>query len=37
MGKWLSSIELIADYNEIGMGQGGWREDQQYYTSFAGI
>ena len=26
-----------ADYRDIGMGQGGWREDQQYYANAGGI
>ena len=33
MVKWIRSIELVADYARIGMGQGGWREDQQYYAN----
>jgi DMSO/TMAO reductase YedYZ molybdopterin-dependent catalytic subunit len=37
MVKWIRSIELVADYARIGMGQGGWREDQQYYANAAGI
>jgi DMSO/TMAO reductase YedYZ molybdopterin-dependent catalytic subunit len=37
MVKWIGAIELIEDYGAIGMGMGGWREDQQYYTTSAGI
>ena len=31
MVKYLRSIELVADYTHIGQGQGGFREDFQYY------
>jgi len=31
MVKWLRSIELVDDYRKIGDGQGGYREDIQYY------
>jgi DMSO/TMAO reductase YedYZ molybdopterin-dependent catalytic subunit/thiosulfate reductase cytochrome b subunit len=37
MTKWIKGIELTAGYQQIGMGQGGWREDQQYYANAAGI
>jgi DMSO/TMAO reductase YedYZ molybdopterin-dependent catalytic subunit len=37
MVKWIRAIELVEDYALIGMGQGGWREDQQYYANAAGI
>jgi DMSO/TMAO reductase YedYZ molybdopterin-dependent catalytic subunit/thiosulfate reductase cytochrome b subunit len=37
MVKWIRAIELIEDPRSVGMGMGGWREDQQYYTTFAGI
>jgi thiosulfate reductase cytochrome b subunit len=37
MVKWIKSIELVRSYTEIGQGQGGWREDQHYYSSAAGI
>ena len=30
-------IEFIDDYAGIGAGQGGWREDHQYYSQEAGI
>ncbi|MGI8869178.1 MAG: molybdopterin-dependent oxidoreductase [Mycobacteriales bacterium] len=37
MVKWIKAIEFVADTADIGMGQGGWREDQQYYANAAGI
>jgi DMSO/TMAO reductase YedYZ molybdopterin-dependent catalytic subunit/thiosulfate reductase cytochrome b subunit len=37
MVKWIRAIDVVADYTQIGMGQGGWREDQQYYANAAGI
>jgi len=37
MVKWVRAIEFVADINAIGQGQGGWREDQQYYANAAGI
>ena len=37
MVKWVRSIELVRHYTDIGQGQGGWREDQQYYANAAGI
>jgi thiosulfate reductase cytochrome b subunit len=37
MVKWVRSIELVRSYTETGQGQGGWREDQQYYANAAGI
>ena len=37
MVKWIKAIELVADVDAIGQGQGGWREDQQYYANAAGI
>ncbi|MEO8851563.1 MAG: molybdopterin-dependent oxidoreductase, partial [Allobranchiibius sp.] len=37
MVKWVKAIELVADTDDIGQGQGGWREDQQYYSNAAGI
>lgn len=37
MVKWVRSIELVRTYTDIGQGQGGWREDQQYYANAAGI
>ncbi|GAC1367208.1 MAG: hypothetical protein NVS2B12_17010 [Ktedonobacteraceae bacterium] len=35
MVKYLRSIELVADYSHIGRGQGGYREDYQYYDKYA--
>jgi len=37
MVKWIKSIEFVEDYENIGMGQGGHREDHMYYESGAGI
>jgi DMSO/TMAO reductase YedYZ molybdopterin-dependent catalytic subunit/thiosulfate reductase cytochrome b subunit len=37
MVKWVKAIEFVDDYRDIGMGQGGWREDQQFYANAAGI
>lgn len=37
MVKWIAAIEFTDDIASIGMGQGGWREDQQYYANAAGI
>lgn len=37
MVKWIKAIEFIEDYADVGQGQGGWREDQQYYANGAGI
>jgi DMSO/TMAO reductase YedYZ molybdopterin-dependent catalytic subunit len=37
MVKWIKAIEFVEGYSKIGMGQGGWREDQQFYASSAGI
>jgi DMSO/TMAO reductase YedYZ molybdopterin-dependent catalytic subunit/thiosulfate reductase cytochrome b subunit len=37
MVKWIRAIEFVADVDAIGQGQGGWREDQQYYANAAGI
>ncbi len=37
MVKWIQAIEFVEDYRDIGQGQGGWREDQQYYANAAGI
>jgi len=36
MAKYLHSIELVEDYSHIGRGQGGYREDYQYYDKVAG-
>jgi methionine sulfoxide reductase catalytic subunit len=37
MVKWIRSIEFVADFKNIGMGQGGHREDHMYYSRGAGI
>jgi len=37
MVKWIRSIEFVKDYKNIGMGQGGHREDHMYYSPRAGI
>lgn len=37
MVKYLSSIELVEDYRGFGRGQGGYREDTQFYGPEAGI
>jgi DMSO/TMAO reductase YedYZ molybdopterin-dependent catalytic subunit/thiosulfate reductase cytochrome b subunit len=37
MVKWVVAIEFVADVSDIGMGMGGWREDQQFYANAAGI
>jgi sulfoxide reductase catalytic subunit YedY len=37
MVKWIRSIEFVADYKNVGMGQGGHREDHMYYSRGAGI
>jgi methionine sulfoxide reductase catalytic subunit len=37
MVKYVRAIEFIDDYGSIGGGQGGWREDHQYFSQEAGI
>ncbi len=37
MVKWVRSIELVEDYRQLGAGQGGYREDAQFYGPEAGI
>ncbi|RKH48862.1 oxidoreductase [Corallococcus interemptor] len=37
MVKYLRSIELVEDYHQLGDGQGGFREDTQFYGQEAGI
>jgi DMSO/TMAO reductase YedYZ molybdopterin-dependent catalytic subunit len=37
MVKYIRAIEFIEDYRSIGEGQGGWREDYQYFSQEAGI
>jgi DMSO/TMAO reductase YedYZ molybdopterin-dependent catalytic subunit len=37
MVKYIRAIEFIENYKTIGLGQGGWREDYQYFSQEAGI
>ena len=37
MTKWIRSIELVDDLSKIGQGQGGYREDDQYFGTQAEI
>ncbi len=37
MVKWIRAIEVVDDYGKVGKGCGGWREDNQYYGTGAGI
>jgi DMSO/TMAO reductase YedYZ molybdopterin-dependent catalytic subunit/thiosulfate reductase cytochrome b subunit len=37
MVKYIRMIELIDDYRRLGLGQGGWREDYQFYSPEASI
>jgi sulfoxide reductase catalytic subunit YedY len=37
MVKWLRSIEIVEDYKKIGEGQGGYREDVQYFRMGASV
>jgi len=37
MTKWIRAVEFVADYKEIGLGQGGYREDREYYAIGAAI
>ncbi|UKA77127.1 molybdopterin-dependent oxidoreductase [Arthrobacter sp. FW306-07-I] len=37
MIKWVQGIEFVTEVKDIGMGMGGWREDQQFYANAAGI
>ncbi|MGI8608873.1 MAG: molybdopterin-dependent oxidoreductase, partial [Candidatus Dormibacteria bacterium] len=37
MVKWVHRIELVADLRGIGMGGGGWREDQQQFENAVAI
>jgi DMSO/TMAO reductase YedYZ molybdopterin-dependent catalytic subunit/thiosulfate reductase cytochrome b subunit len=37
MVKWVQAIEFVTDPADLGLGMGGWREDQQYYAQAAGI
>jgi DMSO/TMAO reductase YedYZ molybdopterin-dependent catalytic subunit/thiosulfate reductase cytochrome b subunit len=37
MVKYIRMIEFIDDYRKLGLGQGGWREDYQFYSPEASI
>ncbi len=38
MAKWICGIRVVASFEDIGAGQGGWRDDVlHYYSSDAGI
>lgn len=37
MTKWLKSIEFVEDYRTVGLGQGGYREDRQFFARGAQI
>ncbi len=37
MVKYIRAIDFIENYKNIGQGQGGWREDYQYFSQEAGI
>jgi methionine sulfoxide reductase catalytic subunit len=37
MVKYVCRLEFVHDYRQIGAGQGGWREDHQFYSQEAGI
>lgn len=37
MVKWIRSMELIASYDDIGAGNGGWRADVLHYSRLAPI
>lgn len=37
MVKWVKAIEFVDDPTRIGMGQGGYREDQLFYANAPGI
>jgi DMSO/TMAO reductase YedYZ molybdopterin-dependent catalytic subunit len=37
MVKWIQRIELIDDYARLGKGQGGWREDNMFYSPAVAI
>lgn len=37
MVKYLSEIELVERYDDIGEGMGGWRKDAQQYSREAAI
>jgi DMSO/TMAO reductase YedYZ molybdopterin-dependent catalytic subunit/thiosulfate reductase cytochrome b subunit len=37
MVKWIRSMELVASYDDLGAGYGGWRADQLHYSRIAPI
>ena len=37
MVKYIRAIEFVENYEHIGKGHGGWREDYQYFSQDAGI
>ena len=37
MVRYIRAIEFVENYAHIGKGQGGWREDYQYFSQEAGI
>lgn len=37
MVKWLRRVDFVADYRDLGAGQGGSREDNMYYEQAVGI
>ena len=37
MVKWIRAVEFVDDYRKVGQGQGGWREDNVYYSRVVGI
>ncbi len=37
MVEGVRAVEFVADYRQTGMGQGGWREDHQFYANEAGL
>lgn len=37
MTKWVRAIELVEDYKKIGLGQGGYREDREFFLKDAHI
>jgi DMSO/TMAO reductase YedYZ molybdopterin-dependent catalytic subunit len=37
MVKYIRAIEFVENYKTLGQGQGGWREDFQYFSQEAGI
>ena len=37
MAKWIRSMELVARYDDIGAGYGGWRADRLHYSRIAPI